>query len=52
MAILTFIPLASGATEKRLTSTEGLDNGPDNSFYGNYVYFNSYRIGHRQICRM
>ncbi|WP_332367912.1 transporter [Spirosoma telluris] len=41
-----------GGTEKRLTSTEGLDDGPDYSPDGKYVYFNSYRTGHMQIWRM
>ncbi|MEZ0483328.1 TolB family protein [Fibrella aquatica] len=41
-----------GGTEKRLTSTEGLDDGPDYSPDGNYIYFNSYRTGHMQIWRM
>lgn len=41
-----------GGTEKRLTSTEGLDDGPDYSFDGKYIYFNSYRTAHMQIWRM
>lgn len=41
-----------GGTEKRLTSTEGLDDGPDYSADGKYIYFNSYRTGHMQIWRM
>ncbi len=41
-----------GGTEKRLTSTEGLDDGPDYSPDGRYIYFNSYRTGHMQIWRM
>lgn len=41
-----------GGTEKRLTSTEGLDDGPDYSPDGKYIYFNSYRTGHMQIWRM
>ncbi len=42
----------AGGDEKRLTSTEGLDDGPDYSFDGKYIYFNSYRTGHMQIWRM
>ena len=41
-----------GGLEKRLTSTEGLDDGPDYSSDGKYIYFNSYRSGHMQIWRM
>jgi TolB protein len=41
-----------GGTEKRLTSTSGLDDGPDFSPDGKYIYFNSYRSGHMQIWRM
>jgi TolB protein len=42
----------NGGEEKRLTSTEGLDDGPDYSSDGKYIYFNSYRSGHMQIWRM
>jgi TolB protein len=42
----------NGGTEKRLTETEGLDDGPDYSPDGKYIYFNSYRTGHMQIWRM
>lgn len=41
-----------GGAENRLTSTEGLDDGPDYSYDGKYIYFNSYRTGHMQIWRM
>ncbi|XWW48563.1 TolB family protein (plasmid) [Fibrella sp. USSR17] len=41
-----------GGTEKRLTTTEGLDDGPDYSSDGKYIYFNSYRTGNMQIWRM
>ncbi len=41
-----------GGEEKRLTSSEGLDDGPDYSPDGKYIYFNSYRTGHMQIWRM
>ena len=42
----------NGGAEKRLTNTEGLDDGPDYSPDGKYIYFNSYRTGHMQIWRM
>ncbi|WP_082892876.1 MULTISPECIES: TolB family protein [Emticicia] len=41
-----------GGAEKRLTDSEGLDDGPDYSPDGKYIYFNSYRTGHMQIWRM
>lgn len=41
-----------GGQEKRLTTSEGLDDGPDYSSDGKYIYFNSYRTGHMQIWRM
>ncbi len=41
-----------GGEEKRLTTTEGLDDGPDYSYDGKYIYLNSYRTGHMQIWRM
>lgn len=45
------IPL-NGGKEKRLTSAEGLDDGPDYSPDGKYIYFNSERTGTMQIWRM
>jgi len=45
------IPAESG-TPKRLTETEGLDDGPDYSPDGKYIYFHSYRTKHMQIWRM
>ncbi len=45
------IPFAGGE-ETRLTTAEGLDDGPDYSPDGNYIYFNSERTGHMQIWRM
>ena len=45
------IPLAGGQ-ETRLTSAEGLDDGPDYSPDGEYIYFNSVRTGTMQIWRM
>lgn len=41
-----------GGEEIRLTSAEGLDDGPEYSPDGKYIYFNSYRTGHMQIWRM
>lgn len=41
-----------GGEETRLTSTEGLDDGPDYSPDGKYIYFNSTRTGVMQIWRM
>ncbi len=41
-----------GGKETRLTTTEGLDDGPDYSPDGKYIYLNSYRTGHMQIWRM
>ncbi|MEY2793395.1 MAG: hypothetical protein RJA76_1387 [Bacteroidota bacterium] len=41
-----------GGIEKRITETDGLDDGPDYSPDGKYIYFNSYRTGHMQIWRM
>ncbi len=41
-----------GSTETRLTTAEGLDDGPDFSPDGKYIYFNSVRTGSMQIWRM
>jgi TolB protein len=41
-----------GGKETRLTDAEGLDDGPDYSSDGKYIYINSYRTGHMQIWRM
>lgn len=41
-----------GGEEKRLTTAEGLDDGPDYSPDGQYIYFNSVRSGLMQIWRM
>jgi len=41
-----------GGEEKRLTTTDNLDDGPDYSTDGKYIYFNSYRSGHMHIWRM
>jgi len=42
----------NGGPEKRITTTEGLDDGPEYSPDGKYIYINSYRTGHMQIWRM
>ncbi len=41
-----------GGQEKRLTTAEGLDDGPEYSPDGQYIYFNSVRTGLMQIWRM
>lgn len=41
-----------GGAEKRLTTSKGLDDGPDYSPDGKYIYFNSERTGKMQIWRM
>lgn len=43
---------AAGGTPRQLTRTEGLDDGPDYSPDGKYIYFHSYRTKHMQIWRM
>ena len=45
------IPVAGGE-ETRLTTAKGLDDGPEYSPEGNYIYFNSVRTGLMQIWRM
>lgn len=42
----------SGGKEKRLTTADGLDDGPEYSPDGGYIYFNSVRSGTMQIWRM
>lgn len=41
-----------GGEEKRLTTADGLDDGPEYSHDGQYIYFNSVRSGLMQIWRM
>lgn len=41
-----------GGEEKQLTTTEGLDDGPEYTPDGKYIYFNSVRTGQMQIWRM
>ncbi len=43
---------AAGGPETRLTSSKGLDDGPEYSPDGRYIYFNSDRTGRMQIWRM
>jgi TolB protein len=45
------IPVAGG-DETRLTTAEGLDDGPEYAPDGKYIYFNSVRTGIMQIWRM
>lgn len=42
----------NGGEETRLTTAEGLDDGPDYSPDGKYIYFNSARSGTMQLWRM
>jgi Tol biopolymer transport system component len=43
---------ARGGKEVRLTTTKGLDDGPEYSPDGKYIYFNSVRSGTMQLWRM
>jgi TolB protein len=43
---------AEGGEETRLTTADGLDDGPEYSPDGQYIYFNSVRSGSMQIWRM
>lgn len=43
---------AQGGKEKRLTNAAGLDDGPEYTYDGRYIYFNSVRTGKMQIWRM
>jgi TolB protein len=43
---------AEGGEEIRLTTAEGLDDGPEYSPDGKYIYFNSVRTGSIEIWRM
>lgn len=43
---------AKGGEEKRLTTSDGLDDGPEYSRDGKYIYFNSDRSGLMQIWRI
>ncbi|WP_144607351.1 TolB family protein [Algoriphagus algorifonticola] len=41
-----------GGPEIRLTDSEGLDDGPEYSYDGQWIYFNSHRTGRMQAYRM
>ena len=43
---------ANGGPEVRLTTTKGLDDGPEYTPDGRYIYFNSVRSGLMQVWRM
>jgi Tol biopolymer transport system component len=43
---------SKGGDEIRLTTAEGLDDGPEFSPDGKFIYFNSTRTGQMQIWRM
>ncbi|MDR0750152.1 MAG: transporter [Tannerellaceae bacterium] len=43
---------AEGGEEKRLTTAEGLDDGPEYAPCGKYIWFNSTRSGLMQVWRM
>lgn len=43
---------ADGGEEKRLTTAEGLDDGPEYSPDGKYIYFNSHSTGRMHLYRM
>jgi len=47
-----YIIPAKGGEEIRLTTAEGLDDGPEYSPCGNYIWFNSVRTGLMQVWRM
>jgi len=43
---------SEGGAETRLTAADGLDDGPEYSHDGKYIYMNSFRTGKMQIWRM
>jgi len=47
-----YIVPATGGVEIRLTDAEGLDDGPEYSPDGKYIWFNSVRTGLMQVWRM
>ncbi|MBQ8774123.1 MAG: TolB family protein [Muribaculaceae bacterium] len=47
-----YIIPAHGGEEIRLTTSEGLDDGPEYSPCGKYIWFNSVRTGTMQVWRM
>jgi Tol biopolymer transport system component len=42
----------TGGAEERLTSANGLDDGPEYSYDGQWIYFNSHRTGRMHLYRM
>lgn len=42
----------TGGEEKQMTTSEGLDDGPEYSPDGKYIYYNSFQTGKMQIWRM
>lgn len=47
-----YIIPTEGGEEKRLTDSEGLDDGPEYSYDGKWIYFNSHRTGRMHAYRM
>lgn len=47
-----YVAPAAGGPETRLTSTPGLDDGPEFTPDGRWIYFNSTRTGRMQVWRM
>lgn len=43
---------SEGGVEVRLTDAEGLDDGPEYSYDGKWIFFNSHRTGRMQAYRM
>jgi Tol biopolymer transport system component len=43
---------ANGGSERRLTDASGLDDGPEYSYDGQWIYFNSHRTGRMHLYRM
>jgi hypothetical protein len=51
-ASMIYTVAATGGEEMRLTTSKGLDDGPEYTPDGAYIYFNSSRSGRMQIWRM
>ena len=47
-----YVMPVKGGKEKRLTDAHGLDDGPEYSMDGKYIWFNSVRTGRMQVWRM
>jgi TolB protein len=47
-----YVVPSAGGDEKRLTTTPGLDDGPEYTPDGRWIYFNSTRTGRMQVWRM